>query len=681
MVVVMPLSDVSNLPASRLMKPKFFRQVSENTDSTPSTRPSNLSRREVSPEGTKGISRKEPSTPTAPKSPLPKRETRQSAPYGSGSEPPFAPRPRSRASTPQPTAQTRNASPTGRGQMPKTSSSRVASASSRVPASASRASASTPSKVTHASASSRTTAEEIATLKARGEQAREEADRALDLKKELQAKIHALQQLEKDSLDACVAAGQDYAKKDEEFQEARPQWEKHLEDGERKRVANARRKSELRIALEKELETSAALEKTKSQRLVLISREEKRAKELKLEAEKENADEVKILEQLEEQNKTIDGYLNLCKQLEQVRGEQVLRQMYYFNEYMEAKGNIRVFVRMRPPDDKEQSCITVEDNTMSLYSTTYKTVDGLRDQTARWQFAFDKIFAEDCSQQSVFDEISLLVQSALDGFKVAIFAYGQTGSGKTYTMEGPYVEKRSSRMHLESAGMIPRALRLIFEHIEKLADTGWNYNLSVSYVEIYNEVVRDLLGKEVVEIKHDHGETTMNCKVVDVLHEKQILSLLAKASEARATASTLTNDRSSRSHIVFQLRINATGPKNTELRGLLSLVDLAGSERVEKSQAVGDRLKEAQAINKSLSALGDVIQSLAENASHVPYRNSKLTMLLRDSLGGDSKTLMFANICPSQQNLQESVNTLRFASKVNTVCNSKKKRKMRNGGT
>jgi len=517
-------------------------------------------------------------------------------------------------------------------------------------------------------------AEEVSAIKARGATAAEQFGDLRRSKEELKEKIRKFCLSTTESAQDCDLKLDEFRAVGEELRIARPQWEKLVEDERIRRDENKLREVESVLEVKTSMENAAALDKSIHQRRVHIAKEIERAAEIRRDAEEENAMAVNLLAQIEKQGEKCEEYDTVCKQQDKWRGEQVLRQMQYFNEYMEAKGNIRVFVRLRPPDNDE-SCITVDQNAMSLQSVARKTVDGLHDTTSTWRFSFDKIFSEDSSQQQVFDEIKLLVQSALDGFKVAIFAYGQTGSGKTYTMEGPPAT-HVSRKPPGTAGMIQRAFSLVFSHIQKLADTGWSYTLSASYVEIYNEAVRDLLSKDIVELKiPDNGETTMNCKVVDVVSEKQCLALLNKAAEVRATASTLTNDRSSRSHIVLQLRISATGPKNTELRGLLSLVDLAGSERIDKSQATGDRLKEAQCINKSLSALADVIQSLAEKSSHVPYRNSKLTMLLRDSLGGDSKTLMFANICPSQKNLQESLNTLRFASKVNSVGNSTTKRR------
>eukprot|EP00397_Hematodinium_sp_SG-2012_P004066 GEMP01004077.1.p1 GENE.GEMP01004077.1~~GEMP01004077.1.p1 ORF type:complete len:740 (+),score=194.61 GEMP01004077.1:125-2344(+) len=725
MSTVMPLCDVSNAPPSRLLRPKFFgSQVngrenlafestrdssrepsspsavahpSRRAVSTPNSRRYDASPCQPRPTARSRVSQKQDdTTPRSKKSysgmhdaTTPRQSTRArmaattaattasrpvNAPRTAAVSSSFAPKPRTITPRPRAPVVPRNPSPAQRGSgvTSVTARARMDSGSARRSAetTANGKFVATPSRTQAAAAS----AEEVANLKKRSAAAQAEFDRLLTLKSDLQSKIQKLRTLDAEAVKARLEAEKDIENTREESRNARPQWEKQVGDERRRLEECAARNVELQAALDEETDKVAVLGKSIAQRKLLIARENKRVMELQLEAEKENAEEVNILAQLSQQNEKLEEYANVCKWEAKMRGEQVLRQMHYFNEYMEAKGNIRVFVRMRPPGENEQ-CITVEENKVSLYSVTHKNVDGLHDQTSRWQFAFDRVFPEDSSQQLVFDEISLLVQSALDGFKVAIFAYGQTGSGKTYTMEGPYVshherrQRKCSRAVQDSAaGMIPRALRLIFNHIEKLAMTGWEYSLSASYVEIYNEAVRDLLEtNNAVELKHDHGETTMNCKVVEVVNEHQIISLLAKACEARATASTFTNDRSSRSHSVFQLRINARGAKNTELKGLLSLVDLAGSERIEKSQAVGERLKEAQSINKSLSALGDVIQSLAENASHVPYRNSKLTMLLRDSLGGDSKTLMFANICPTQANLQESVNTLRFASKVNSV--------------
>ena len=266
----------------------------------------------------------------------------------------------------------------------------------------------------------------------------------------------------------------------------------------------------------------------------------------------------------------------------------------------------------------------------------------------------------------MFGELSQLIQSALDGYNVCVFAYGQTGSGKTFTMEGGEDEE-------EQAGMIPRTIRRIFEAKEQLKEKSWAYRLHASFLEIYNEDIRDLLATEKdlkYEIKGGANMTVTNLTVEEVMSEARVVELLERAGSLRAQARTLCNERSSRSHSVFVLTIEGTNTKTGELcRGALNMVDLAGSERIKDSgSSSGVRLKEAQAINNSLANLGNVITALAQKSSHVPYRNSKLTHLLQNSLGGNSKTLMFVNISPKEQCFGETLNSLRFAGKVNQ-CN------------
>lgn len=202
-------------------------------------------------------------------------------------------------------------------------------------------------------------------------------------------------------------------------------------------------------------------------------------------------------------------------------------------------------------------------------------------------------------------------------------------------------------MDQENAGMIPRAVEQIFTAAETLRERGWEYSFEGQYLEIYNETVNDLLGtkdfdKIKHDIKHDKGRTTVTETVVVKLESpSEVSDLLTRATARRRVGETLMNARSSRSHSVFALRIAGTNTITGEhCEGILNLVDLAGSERLNSSGATGDRLKETVAINKSLSSLADVISALGEGSSHVPYRNSRLTYLLQNSLGGNSKTLM-----------------------------------------
>jgi kinesin family protein C1 len=275
-----------------------------------------------------------------------------------------------------------------------------------------------------------------------------------------------------------------------------------------------------------------------------------------------------------------------------------------------------------------------------------------------------QVFTPGTENNVIFEEIAQLVQSALDGYNVCIFAYGQTGSGKTYTMSSP------------RDGMIPQAVHQIYSVAESLKEKGWHYTMEGSFLEIYNENINDLLGRpeemdrKKHEIKHDtaRGKTSVtDLTTVNLDSSATVAALLDRASGNRSVAATKANERSSRSHSVFILKLaghNAATGERSE--GVLNLIDLAGSERLAHSQSQGDRLKETQAINKSLSCLGDVIYALGsvKEGGHVPYRNSKLTYLLQYSLGGNSKTLMFVNVSPLKQHLSETLCSLRFATKV-----------------
>jgi len=369
-----------------------------------------------------------------------------------------------------------------------------------------------------------------------------------------------------------------------------------------------------------------------------------------------------------------------------IQEESLRRKMH--NEILELKGNIRVFCRVRPvltseangkPEKELVSHIQYPDDERKIVLTQQSTTALGNTVPKLYPFAFDKVFQDNASQGEIFEDISQLVQSALDGYNVCIFAYGQTGSGKTYTMEGIPDDP-------EKIGMIPRAVKQIFLASEELKEKGWKYEMEGQYLEIYNETVRDLLGNGDLskkhEIKHNlhTGKTTVtDTTIVKVHTPEQVHQLLKKAQQNRAVGATLCNERSSRSHSVFILKLSGVNSITEDTcEGTLNLIDLAGSERLSQSGATGDRLKETQAINKSLSCLSDVIAALANKDPHIPYRNSKLTYLLQNSLGGNSKTLMFVNISPLINNFQETICSLRFATKVNKCQIGTAKRSFKN---
>ncbi|XP_022606258.1 kinesin-like protein KIFC3 isoform X3 [Seriola dumerili] len=332
------------------------------------------------------------------------------------------------------------------------------------------------------------------------------------------------------------------------------------------------------------------------------------------------------------------------------------------NELVRLKGNIRVFCRVRPVSQEEQDA--ADTKTMLSFDSDDDAVLYLSNKGKMMTFELDKVFAPQATQEDVFQEVQSLVTSCIDGFNVCIFAYGQTGSGKTYTMEGV----------VNDPGINQRALRLLFSEVTDKAP-DWDYKITVSMVEIYNETLRNLLG----ENPTDKLDIKMNPDGSGQLYVPGLTEFTVQSPEDinrvfelghmnRATACTNLNEHSSRSHALLIITVSgfnsATGNRT---QGKLNLVDLAGSERIGKSGAEGSRLREAQCINKSLSALGDVINALRSKHSHVPFRNSRLTYLLQDSLSGDSKTLMMVQVSPLPSNMSESVCSLKFAQRVRSV--------------
>ncbi|KAJ1285356.1 hypothetical protein BS78_03G273000 [Paspalum vaginatum] len=337
-----------------------------------------------------------------------------------------------------------------------------------------------------------------------------------------------------------------------------------------------------------------------------------------------------------------------------------------FNEVQELKGNIRVYCRVRPflsgQDPKSTTVDYIGESGEIFITNPFKQgKDGCR------MFKFNKVFHTHASQAEVFSDIQPLIRSVLDGFNVCIFAYGQTGSGKTYTMSGPGTSK-------EDWGVNYRALNDLFD-ISLSRRNAFSYEVGVQMVEIYNEQVRDLLSNDIAQKRlgiwstsQPNGLVVPDASLHPVQSTSDVLDLMEIGQTNRAVGSTALNERSSRSHSILTVHVRGVDLKSgSTSRGCLHLIDLAGSERVERSEAIGDRLKEAQYINKSLSALGDVIFALAQKNAHVPYRNSKLTQVLQSSLGGQAKTLMFVQINPDTESYSETISTLKFAERVSGV--------------
>ena len=356
---------------------------------------------------------------------------------------------------------------------------------------------------------------------------------------------------------------------------------------------------------------------------------------------------------------------------------------------------VQVAVRIRPLNKKEIAandtvCVSVQgDNHLSVSSQ----FDGQRD------FNFDAVLGSSGTQRKAYDvSARRVLNKVLDGFNGCVFAYGQTGSGKTYTMEGMK----------GLAGVIPRLTQDLFRHINDHQDTT-KFTVRVSYVEVYQEKLRDLLkgsssSSSSTSPKHDnhhhsHGNSGQiklrqnpktktielsGAEIKTVTSHADISKLMDRGFKRRTKAKTNMNEASSRSHAVLTLWIDQedTGAGMGTIKSKLSLIDLAGSERQSKTGATGDRLKEGSAINKSLSALGNVVKALTEGQdksnskgksskhnAHVPYRDSTLTRLLQDSLGGNSVTLMICNIGPAFSNMAETLDSLRFAERAKKINN------------
>ncbi|PIA49422.1 hypothetical protein AQUCO_01300320v1 [Aquilegia coerulea] len=338
-----------------------------------------------------------------------------------------------------------------------------------------------------------------------------------------------------------------------------------------------------------------------------------------------------------------------------------------YNEVQDLKGNIRVYCRVRPflrGQNKKQTTIEYigENGEIAVANPSKQGKENHK------LFKFNKVFGPASTQEEVFLDTQPLIRSVLDGYNVCIFAYGQTGSGKTYTMSGPSILSK------ENWGVNYRALNDLF-HISQTRKSAFIYEVGVQMVEIYNEQVRDLLSSDgsqkrlgIWTSSQPNGLAVPDASMHPVKSTTDVLELMQIGQSNRAVGSTALNERSSRSHSVLTVHIRGTELETgAALRGSLHLVDLAGSERVDRSEVTGDRLKEAQHINKSLSALGDVIFALAQKSAHVPYRNSKLTQVLQSSLGGQAKTLMFVQLNPDADSYSETVSTLKFAERVSGV--------------
>ncbi|KAH9825974.1 Kinesin heavy chain [Teratosphaeria destructans] len=329
---------------------------------------------------------------------------------------------------------------------------------------------------------------------------------------------------------------------------------------------------------------------------------------------------------------------------------------------MSTANTIKVVARFRP-----QNKIEVAAGSEQIVEFNSEDSCTVASKEAAGTFTFDRVFPTNTAQQDVFDySIRSTVDDVLAGYNGTVFAYGQTGSGKTYTMMGADIADDAAK------GIIPRIVEQIFTSIAR-ADASIEFMVKVSYMEIYMEKIRDLLvpQNDNLPVHEDKARGVY----VKGLHEfyvgsvAEVYQVLERGGQARMVAATNMNQESSRSHSIFLIEVMQ---KNTETgaarSGRLFLVDLAGSEKVGKTGASGQTLEEAKKINKSLSALGMVINALSDGkSSHIPYRDSKLTRILQESLGGNSRTTLIINCSPSSYNDAETVSTLRFGERAKTI--------------
>uniref|UniRef100_A0A663DZG4 Kinesin-like protein n=1 Tax=Aquila chrysaetos chrysaetos TaxID=223781 RepID=A0A663DZG4_AQUCH len=349
----------------------------------------------------------------------------------------------------------------------------------------------------------------------------------------------------------------------------------------------------------------------------------------------------------------------------------------------EEKGkNIQVVVRCRPfnASERKASSYAVVDCDQARKEVSVRT-GGVADKTSRKTYTFDMVFGAQAKQIDVYRSVVCpILDEVIMGYNCTVFAYGQTGTGKTFTMEGERSPNEEYTWEEDPlAGIIPRTLHQIFE---KLSENGTEFSVKVSLLEIYNEELFDLLNPtpdvgEKLQMFDDprnkRGVIIKGLEEITVHNKNEVYQILERGAAKRTTAATYMNAYSSRSHSVFSITVHMkeTTVDGEELVkiGKLNLVDLAGSENIGRSGAVDRRAREAGNINQSLLTLGRVITALVERAPHIPYRESKLTRILQDSLGGRTKTSIIATVSPASMNLEETLSTLEYAHRAKNIMN------------
>lgn len=512
------------------------------------------------------------------------------------------------------------------------------------------------------------------------------------LKSKMDSKIADLQE----SLDASMQQVEDYTSKNQAL-------EKELQEANEKITKD---EAYLEEMLSASKEKSVALEDSDKMRVMMQKRIQELEQRLKNTIEEKNYAQ----ERMATFNEREEALFQKLRNSDRVR-----RDLH--NRVMQLSGNIRVYVRVRPAlpgelekmkkaakpaptkgqkrkhaemeeettpfsfpgqlsglderlSKKSKMSFGADDPTKNILEVRepHKDRGGLSERRKKWTFGFDHIFDPTHGQEDVWEATEPLIQSAIDGFNVTIFAYGQTGSGKTHTMLGD----------VGNEGIISRAVAKLFDaktEIEDLSRGEKSVSLSVELLEVYNEKVRDLLapnsgpeGQEIA-LKISANEA-VGSKIVPVADTQEVHKILNIAQKRRCVKATASNAVSSRSHMIFTINFEVSSKNGASRVGKLHVCDLAGSERLSKSnanQVGGSLLRETKHINTSLSVLSNVIEKLQAGDKNVPYRESKLTYLLQNSLGGNSKTLAIVCCNPLQSHFHESLCSLRFAAKVNKV--------------
>lgn len=393
-------------------------------------------------------------------------------------------------------------------------------------------------------------------------------------------------------------------------------------------------------------------------------------KELKLLKEKFRLDNSKLLDLNQQLDIKLSEFMKENLELrqhtsskEQELKDSIRQRKLLHNQLEDLRGKIRVFCRVRPMSIEETSrhysnIVTISDD----FSINIESKPGMVKT-----HMYDAVFGPNASQEEVFEDTRRLIQSAVDGFNVCIFAYGQTGSGKTYTIQG----------YPGCPGITPRGIDELFSVVNNLPQ-GYTCTVSCYMVELYLHSLNDLLRPKSkdpppsLSIKTDSKGMVYISDVFTVTagSANEMKAAYEFGIKNRQTSKTAMNDTSSRSHLIFCVTVQVAN-NESEVRtvGKISFVDLAGSERLSKNESTQKSLKETNSINKSLSALGDVISALVGKLQHIPYRNNKLTMLMSDSLGGTSKTLMFVNISPASANKDETMISLYYGARVKMITN------------